>query len=309
MREPRKPTVRIGDPLADGIGQPEPIVLPEPATLFVRRAARLDALADGHPMAEWLRFIARLARAQGRAYAGLPRPGPIPPAELERAVAARLPPLPAGEHPRDPAWRAALRVIVDEAENDAALPAEAEAVLARLSQRDDPALDTLADTCLRGTVAAGHAGEAMYATAALQVYFATLAAGLFPNALRLLPQRGRCPVCGSVPVAGVIAAAGNAPGARYLHCSICATAWNHARAVCVNCGDSRTLALQEVEDGNGVAKAETCDACHGYAKMFYQANDMQVEPQADDLATLGLDIMVAEAGWSRHAPNPLLLTP
>ena len=26
-----------------------------------------------------------------------------------------------------------------------------------------------------------------------------------------------------------------------------------------------------------------------------------------DLATLGLDVLVAEAGWSRHAPNPLLL--
>jgi FdhE protein len=32
-----------------------------------------------------------------------------------------------------------------------------------------------------------------------------------------------------------------------------------------------------------------------------------VDPFADDLATLALDILVAEAGWSRHAPNPLLL--
>ncbi|HLW93267.1 MAG TPA: formate dehydrogenase accessory protein FdhE, partial [Roseiarcus sp.] len=32
-----------------------------------------------------------------------------------------------------------------------------------------------------------------------------------------------------------------------------------------------------------------------------------VDPFADDLATLGLDLMVADAGWARHAPNPLLL--
>jgi FdhE protein len=41
--------------------------------------------------------------------------------------------------------------------------------------------------------------------------------------------------------------------------------------------------------------------------MLYQARDIAVDPFADDLATLGLDVLVAEAGWSRHAPNPLLL--
>jgi FdhE protein len=41
--------------------------------------------------------------------------------------------------------------------------------------------------------------------------------------------------------------------------------------------------------------------------MLYQAHDMAVDPFADDFATLGLDVLVAEAGWSRHAPNPLLL--
>jgi FdhE protein len=34
---------------------------------------------------------------------------------------------------------------------------------------------------------------------------------------------------------------------------------------------------------------------------------MKIDPFADDPATLGLDVMVAEAGWARHAPNPLLL--
>ena len=100
---------------------------------------------------------------------------------------------------------------------------------------------------------------------------------------------------------------GRAPGARYLHCGLCATAWNHVRAVCINCGDSRSLVLQELAGGNGAVKAETCDACHGYAKMLYQEQDMAVEAMADDLASLGLDIKVSEAGWSRHAPNPLIL--
>ena len=34
---------------------------------------------------------------------------------------------------------------------------------------------------------------------------------------------------------------------------------------------------------------------------------IMVDAFSDDLATLGLDLMVAEAEWARHAPNPLLL--
>jgi FdhE protein len=43
--------------------------------------------------------------------------------------------------------------------------------------------------------------------------------------------------------------------------------------------------------------------------MIYQSADTEADPNADDLATLDLDFMVAEAGWSRHAPNPFVLTP
>ena len=101
--------------------------------------------------------------------------------------------------------------------------------------------------------------------------------------------------------------AGQNPGARYLYCSLCSTGWNYSRAVCVACGGSRTLALRGIEDDAGLVKAETCDECGTYSKMLYEAKDMQADPYADDFATLGLDVMVGEAGWARHAPNPLLL--
>jgi FdhE protein len=127
-------------------------------------------------------------------------------------------------------------------------------------------------------------------------------------ALRLLPQRGLCPCCGSTPITGVVTASGPTPGVRYLYCSLCATAWNHVRAVCITCGEARSLSLKGIENDPGVVKAETCDECHTYAKMIYQAKDMKVDPFADDLASLGLDLLVAEAGWARHAPNPFLLT-
>ena len=44
-----------------------------------------------------------------------------------------------------------------------------------------------------------------------------------------------------------------------------------------------------------------------YSKVLYEAKDPDVDAYADDLATLGLDMMIGEAGWSRHAPHPLLL--
>ena len=291
---------RIGDPTRETVGQPIPIILPDPATLFARRADRLDALAVDHPMGDWLRFMAQLARAQHAAVAALQAAIPV-------AVIEGRPPLDLDTHSRHPDWREGLGILLREMDNPA-LPDQAHAVTQRLVACGMAAHETLADAYLRGDVRQEQTGEAMYVAAALAVYFARHAAALSVADVHLLPQRGRCPVCGSAPVAGVITAAGNAPGVRYLHCGHCATAWNHVRAMCITCGGSRSLALQEIEGGDGAVQAETCDECHSYAKMLYQAKDMAVEPMADDLASLGLDMLVGEAGYQRHAPNPLVIT-
>jgi FdhE protein len=293
----------VGSPQG-GVTAPEPILLPDAATRFAKSAARLDALAEGHPMQDWLRFMAGLMRAQqaaANAFVALPTPDA---ATVQQASEAGMPPLAADGHRRDPAWRSALAALLDALDLSQA-PDAVRRITADLRQRDTASLEALADSFLSGTIA--DAGAALFIAAALQVYFTTLAAALPIEALHLLPERGLCPCCGSTPVAGIITGSGATPGTRYLQCSLCATAWNHVRAICITCGDSRTLALKGIDGDAGVVRAETCDACHSYAKMLYQAKDMQVDAMADDLATLGLDMMVAEAGWSRHAPNPLLL--
>ncbi len=290
-----------------GVKAPEALILPDPATRFAQSAARLEALATGHPMADWLGFMARLMRAQHKAAASLgPISGP-PPAAVGRSVDARMPPLAADGHRRDPAWREGLVLLLDDFGESDPIPAPARAVMARLRASAAEPLEALSDDFLQGGVAPADTGGALYIAAALQVYFTRLAADLPVDALRLLPERGLCPCCGSTPVASLVMASGQTPGARYLHCSLCATAWNHVRATCITCGDTRTVALKGIEDDAGTVRAETCDECHTYSKMLYQAQDMKVDPVADDLATLGLDMLVAEAGWSRHAPNPLLL--
>ncbi|SUA89405.1 formate dehydrogenase accessory protein FdhE [Pandoraea pulmonicola] len=53
-------------------------------------------------------------------------------------------------------------------------------------------------------------------------------------------------------------------------------------------------------------RAESCDDCHSYRKIFYQDKDPFVEPVADDLASLALDVLMGEAGYARANGNPLL---
>jgi FdhE protein len=260
-----------------GVSAPKPLILPDPAQRFANTAARLDALASGHPMQDWLRFMAGIARAQMRAATTL-SPAPAPAlAEVARAVDARLPPLAADGHRRRPIWRDGLAVLLESLESRF-MPPDAQAVAEHLRRCDAEVIERLADAFLHGQVAPEEAGLALYVAAALQVYFSSLAASLPASALRLLPQRG-----------------------------LCSTAWNHVRAVCITCGEARTLSLRGIEGDAGAVKAETCTSCGTYTKTLYQAKDAKADPYADDLASLGLDVLVAEAGFARHAPNPLLL--
>lgn len=294
-----------GNP-SGGVKAPDPIILPDATTRFARTATRLEALAVGHPMATWLHFMAQLSRAQQVAANALGHLAGPTQAAVDLAVAARMPPLAADGHERDIAWHDGLAGLLDTLDVDATT-APAREVIAALRARAPAWVEALADGFLQSGVDVEDAGAALYVAAALQVYFTRLAADLSVASLRLLPERGLCPCCGSTPVAGVVTASGQTPGTRYLHCSLCATAWNHVRAMCVTCGQGRGLSLKGIEAGSDAVKAETCDDCHTYAKMLYQAQDTQVDPFADDLASLGLDLLVAEAGWARHAPNPLLL--
>jgi FdhE protein len=292
------------------VKSPFPIVMPDPTKRFAATAARLDRLAACHPMEPWLRFVARLNRAQHAVATALAPAAILDPDDVARAVEARLPPLAADGHHRSPLWREALAELLaslsDPQEPD--LPPATLTAIDNLRHSTPEALETLANNFLRGHIPAADTGATVFIVAALQVYFTGSAARLAASDLRLLEERALCPCCGSPSVAGVITATGIIPGTRYLYCSMCSTAWNHTRAVCVTCTHTQHLSLQGIEGDNDVVKAETCADCHTYSKLLYQLHDTQVDPYADDLASFGLDLMVSEEGFARHAPNPLLLT-
>jgi FdhE protein len=108
---------------------------------------------------------------------------------------------------------------------------------------------------------------------------------------------------------------GDVSGQRYLACSLCSAQWHRPRIQCARCGTEKVhyQSLQAVDDAaadglrEGALQAECCDACGHYLKIVHMEKDPHVEPAADDLASLTLDILVGEAGMNRHGVNLMLL--
>lgn len=280
-----------------------PILLPVTTTLFAGRAERFAALAVGHSLGDWLTFVGQLSRAQHDALQALPEL-PLPDAAtLAQARTHGMPPLDPGARPA--AWRDALRQIVRQLGNDA--PPAARETLAALLAASDEQLEKLADALLTGEPSAAQAARLPFVGAALQVAYSKLASQLDAGQLQRLDVPGVCPCCGSLPVASVVRLGAAINNLRYLHCSLCNTEWNVPRATCTTCDTDQSVALHEIEGSKGAVRAETCDACQSYLKIVYQEKDPRVDPVADDLATLALDLLVDQAGYQRAGPNLLLI--
>lgn len=277
---------------------------PDPDRLFTARAARFAALAEGHDLAPYLRFLAGLCAAQAAVQDGLPEPDAVAPEVLERAQQHKMPPLDRGGFAPDAAFIATLERLIDAAAR-LEMPEPAYAALQRVIAADGAARETMIQNVLAEAIPVEALAEHIFVAAALQVHFARLAARL--DAKRLQPVgEGVCPCCGGAPTATVLVNWPRVTGARYCACSLCGTLWNHVRSKCTLCGSTRKILFQEIE-GAGNIKAETCDECHGYMKVLNQQKDAALEPVADDVATLGLDLLVRELGFRRGGVNPFLI--
>ncbi|MCE5263502.1 MAG: formate dehydrogenase accessory protein FdhE [Deltaproteobacteria bacterium] len=289
-----------------GVGSFPAVILPDPGRIFRDRSQRFAALAKGHPLAEWLSFLGRLTRAQHELlqhYPTLPLPD-----ETVMALAweNRTPPLADPSWRRDPAWQQALFALACDLLPHA--PPVVRDTLERLQRLDGPALEALADRVLRAELAGPDADLLPFVGAALQVHWTALAARLDPMKIALPGAApGVCPCCDFLPVAGLVRRGGEVAGLRYLHCALCNTEWHLVRVTCAACRDSNRIAYRYVEGSDGVVRAETCDACRSYLKMVYREKSPQADPVADDLSTLALDLMMADAGYSRMGPNLLFV--
>ncbi len=270
--------------------------------LFARRAARFRLLSKGHPLGDYLAFLAFLAEAQQEVLdQSLPMPLPGPD---EQALCREkgIPLLDSRSWRRNPAWRSGLKMILQQTGRDP-LPHAAIEAIEGLTRASEAGLEETADRILAGDFAAVSPQEMPFVAAALQVYWVQMASSLKADAFGRLKQGGLCPVCGSRPMAGIVRSGGREQGLRYLSCSLCASEWNMVRIKCSSCESTEGIIYYALEGSKVGVKAESCRGCNSYLKLFYLGKDPQLEAMADDLATLNLDIMMDIEGKERVGPN------
>ena len=287
-------------------GEAPAVVLPDPHSIFLARAERFDALALHHSLGEWLGFVGRLSRAQHKALEAAGADLTPPAAEtLERARKHRMPPVSVAAFQRPLVWHDILRNIVGDLLENA--PIGARETLDALLVTSAEELDKLAEKQLNGEPERADMARLPYIAAAMQVVFTSIASQLDASALPLMEAHSTCPVCGSHPVVSVIRSEGPVAGLRYVHCTLCNTEWQVPHATCVSCGDQERVTLHEVDGDDGIARAESCGACESYMKLIVQGRNVRVDPIADDLASVALDVLVDDAGFVRSGPNYLLI--
>ena len=292
---------------------------------------RLRQLAAGHAMGDYLKFIAEIAKAQGEVLGRMPAMALPTIEQIESALNAGVPLLLATEWKRDPAWTGVLRDVLGRIETLADAGPARDAVHA-LSLRDDAYLDAQADRLLAGVMLGLDLGTAPLIAAGLQVYFTHLvAAAVDVSKTQRLAPFGRiddqtlCPCCGSKPTASITRIGAQEAGYRYLACSLCSAQWHMVRIKCSNCLSTKGIAYQSLralgsedtsERGDAVEGAtararavevESCAECRHYLKIVHMERDPEVEPIADDLASITLDLLASDAGETRHGVNLMLV--
>ncbi|MEO1767461.1 formate dehydrogenase accessory protein FdhE [Thiobacter aerophilum] len=276
-----------------------------PESLFADRAARFRQLAAGHSLEPFLHFLGALAAAQHSARAHLPAPSLPPSTTLEQVRAHHMPPLAPAGITLDAHWRTLARRLA--AATVDSLPAAGQSAALALADAEDAALDQAAQAFLAQRPQALPAAWVPFVAAALEVYWVHLAASLAGELDGLAEPATLCPVCGAPPVSAMLQIGGVEQGLRYLHCSRCNSEWHFVRAQCSNCGDARELAYYSIEGRMPWVDAEACGHCGSYLKLIRREKDPQADALADDVASLALDLLMDEKGFSRSGPNPYLI--
>ena len=286
------------------------IRLPDRASLFATRAQRMRQLGEpgaaGQAIGDYLRLMATVAEAQQVALTTFEPPSPTA-AQLAQSRTHHMPLIHATGWLRAPVWRELVKHVCGAViAQDSGAPMDAREACRRLIALSVEALEAQADALLTPRHEAIDIAAAPFLMAALQADWVALASHLAPEDLPELEVPGVCPTCGALPVASIVRADPRSQGYRYLHCALCATEWHLVRVTCSHCQSTEGVSYYSIEGGSAAVRAEACDHCRTYRKILYQEKDPAVEPVADDLASIALDVLMAEAGYHRASGNPLL---
>jgi FdhE protein len=294
------------DPIPIGeIAKPPFARLPDPLTMFARRAKRLRALTEGHELGAYLTFLADLSDVQHGVQSGLPGAELPAPDTIARARQFKMPPLDRLRFMRSAAFDALWEGLLATA-GRIAMPDDARLALDRLKAADPAAQAAMIRAVLKNAIPAEALAEHVFVAAVLQVHFAHLAAQFDAEALIPVGD-GACPACGGPPVSSMVVGWSGAQNTRFCACWLCGTLWNYPRIKCALCGGTERIAYQEIAGGSAAVKAETCESCHRYVKILHQHTNASLDPVADDVATLALDLLLRRSEYRRGSVNPFLL--
>jgi len=110
-------------------------------------------------------------------------------------------------------------------------------------------------------------------------------------------KEGYCPVCGSR--AGMAELSGD-EGKRRLSCSACFFLWPFPRIQCPYCGNADPETLSYFTAGDGPTRVGVCRGCSRYLKICdTRLGNANVPLEAEDLATLHLDLLAGKEGFER----------
>ncbi|ULS47413.1 formate dehydrogenase accessory protein FdhE [Pectobacterium carotovorum] len=282
-------------------GNIPPLLFANLKSLYSSRAERLRQLAEEHPLGDYLTFAAGVVEAQQKVLHDHPLKLDL--SDVLKQSGER-PPLDIAVFPRDAHWHTLLRALIEELKPDAS--GQVLSTLENLEKASEQELEEQATALLQHEFRAESNDKAPFIWAALSLFWAQMASQL-PGKARAVPGEHRqfCPVCGSIPVSGVVQL-GTSSGLRYLHCNLCESEWHMVRVKCSNCEESSELNYWSLDSENSAIKAESCGHCGTYLKLLYQEKDHRVEAVADDLVSLVLDVKMEEEGFSRSSINPFL---
>ncbi len=288
-----------------GVPKPPLAFLPEPVKLFQARARRFAFLAESNELAPYLTFLAALSRLQARLAATLPPVTPVSPARMAEAAKRAMPPIDRSLLVADGALAATLTALVLGAA-DLDMPDPARLALEAVREADDDAKGWLLANILADRVPETSTAPHLFAAAAVQIHLARLAATL--DADVLVPVHvGVCPACGGAPVTSSVMGLQGIENVRYATCACCATQWNEVRVKCLCCGSTKGISYRSVDTVEATVKAEVCKECNSWVKIFYQVKNPSLDPVADDVGSLGLDILMKDTDFRRAGFNPCLV--
>lgn len=298
-------TALTPDPsMIGGVAKTPLVHLPDPAALFTARAERLAFLA-GHSanLSGYLRFLSAISRAQAELAAELPA---VPPPAADWVALARESRMPQiDRHHLKAAMPEVLAAFLPKLD-EIAMPDPSRLALSAVKGATADERDWLVSNVLKDQIPEDSTAPHLFVAAAVQIHAARHATALDPEAL--VPIRtGICPACGGRPSVSMVTENMGAEGTRYAVCSCCQTLWNEVRIKCLCCASTAAISYRSVETDDAVIKAEICGDCGHWLKILYQNRNASLEQVADDVASLGLDLMMTATTWKRGGFNPFLM--